>query len=145
MKRSLFAFLLLALLAACAPAGPEPTPTPETPPLIHPYAPRPGDSELARGDIFLDSAELLILESYPVQINLVLKGNLPTPCHELRVSAAEADSKNRILVDAYALADPEAVCVQMLQPFEATIPLGSFPAGHYTVWVNGEKIGEFDS
>jgi len=23
-------------------------------------------------------------------------------------------------------------------------PLGSFPPGHYTLWVNGEKVAEFD-
>jgi len=143
MKRILF--LLPFLLAACTPAGPAPTPTPELPPLIQPYAPRPGDSSLSRGNLYLDSAELLVLESYPVQINLVLQGNLPTPCHELRVSVTAPDNENRILVEAYSLSDPQAICMQVLQPFEASIPLGSFPAGHYSVWVNGEKIGEFDA
>jgi hypothetical protein len=32
-----------------------------------------------------------------------------------------------------------------LEPFEANIGLGSFPSGYYSVRVNGEMIGEFDS
>jgi hypothetical protein len=32
----------------------------------------------------------------------------------------------------------------LLTPQEMNISLGSFPAGHYTVWVNGQQVGEFD-
>jgi hypothetical protein len=32
-----------------------------------------------------------------------------------------------------------------VEPFEATIDLGTYPSGHYSVWVNGELAGEFDS
>jgi hypothetical protein len=30
----------------------------------------------------------------------------------------------------------------MLEPFEATIPLGTYPSGTYPVWVNGVEVGE---
>jgi hypothetical protein len=33
----------------------------------------------------------------------------------------------------------------MLRPFEQEINLGGFPAGHYTVFVNGKPVGEFDN
>ena len=85
------------------------------------------------------------MESYPVQIMLALKGSLPTPCNQLRVVDNPPDKQNRIQVEVYSVLDPEQMCAQVLEPFEANIGLGSFPRGHYSVWVNGEMVGEFDS
>jgi len=48
------------------------------------------------------------------------------------------------MVDLYALGDPAALCVQMIGESEASIPLGSYASGEFTVWVNGEKVGEFE-
>ena len=111
-----------------------------------PYAAQTGDVNLLRGNVYLESAELLTLESFPPQYGLALTGNLPDPCHHLRVQVAAPDASNRIFLDVYSVADPDAMCVQMLQPFDASVPLSTsgLSAGHYTVWVNGEKIGEFD-
>jgi hypothetical protein len=47
-------------------------------------------------------------------------------------------------VDVYSLTDSSTICVQVLEPFNVNIPLGDFPAGHYTVLVNGDMAGEFD-
>jgi hypothetical protein len=107
--------------------------------------PVPADSSLTRGNAELDSTELLTMESYPLQFMLVLKGNLPTPCHGLRVAASPPDSQNKIVVDVYSVADPNTICAQVVEPFEENFPLGSFPTGHYILWVNGEQVTEFDS
>jgi hypothetical protein len=40
---------------------------------------------------------------------------------------------------------PTKICDEMLKPFEQEIDLGSFPAGHYTVFVNGKPVGGFDA
>ena len=112
---------------------------------LQPYSPKPEDATLTRGKVFLDSTEILVMESYPVQIMLVLNGSLPTPCNQLRVEANPPDKQNRIQVEAYSVIDPEQMCIQVLDPFDANFGLGSFPTGHYSVWVNGEKVGEFDS
>lgn len=87
----------------------------------------------------------MIMESYPIQVMLTLQGSLPTPCNQLRVIAKPPDEQNRILVEVYSVIDPKKVCVQVLEPFEANIGLGSFPPGHYSVWANGEPIGEFNA
>jgi hypothetical protein len=162
MKHWIPLTLLIFLLAACAPAAspdrgvsstPEPIlprPTdevPMNPPANTPpaYLPQVGDGNLDKGNVYIDSAEILILESYPVQIMLSLQGNLPTPCHKLRVDIQPPDEQKRIFVDVYSVSDPNSICAQVLEPFDASIPLGSFPTGHYTVWVNGEKVGEFDA
>ena len=150
MKRFLIPLLVLALLVACAPA---PTQSPDTPvdsdtspnglPPI--YAPRPGDDQLVRSEAYVDSVDLLTMESYPLQFMLILKGNIPTPCHEIRVVVSEPGADNKINLEVYSVTDPDAICVQMLQPFEQNISLGSFPSGHYTIWVNGEQVAEFDA
>ena len=108
------------VLAACGPAGP------------------------ARGPVYLDSTEVLVRESLPVQAALVVRGSLPTPCHVLRVEVAPPDNQNRILVDIYSTTDPEQVCIQVLEPFEETVELGQFSDGTYSVWVNGEPVGEIE-
>jgi hypothetical protein len=37
------------------------------------------------------------------------------------------------------------ICTQVVKPFEENVPLGSFPAGHYMLWVNEEMVTEFDA
>ena len=120
--------------------GSSPMETPEMP-----FAPNPDDINLSRGNVFINESGLVIRESFPPQITLSLSGDLSTPCHELRVNVQEPDSENKINVDVYSVVDPDRVCTQVLEPFQANIDLGTFPSGHYTVWVNEEMVGEFDT
>ncbi len=113
-------------------------------PSDHEYAPQPGDENLNRGSVFIDAADLLLLESYPVQVRLNIKGSLPTPCNALRVIISPPDDQNQIHLEAYSLADPDLVCTQVLEPFEASLPLGSYTEGQFSVWINGEQKGEFN-
>jgi hypothetical protein len=150
--------LLMALLvASCAPQH-EPAPgldtavisspgdnMPTNEPASNPFASQPGDVDLARGTVFINEANLIIRESFPPQISLTLAGDLPTPCNQLRVEMSPPNLENKILVDVYSVVDPDQVCVQVLEPFEESIDMGIFPTGHYTVWVNGEMAGEFDT
>ena len=100
---------------------------------------------MTRSNVYINDASLVIRESYPPQISLSIKGDLPTPCHELRAAVAEPDHDNEIVVDVYSVADSTKVCTQVLEPFEEYIDLGTFPNGHYSVWANGELAGEFDA
>jgi len=156
MKPIVFLFVFALLASACVPTTAIPSPTlapdepvasetPSGPIAQNPYAPQPGDENLARSSAFMTSADLLTMESFPVQIALILSGSLPTPCHDLRAVVHPPDSANNIEVEIYSVTDPNVVCVQVLQSFEARIPMGSFPPGHYTVTVGGVRIGEFDS
>ena len=123
----------------------EPTQRPLPRPINNAYLPQPGDSNFSRGNVFIEHSEVLVMESFPVQIALVLNGDLPTPCNQLRVVANPPDEGNRIQVEVYSVIDPAETCIQTLEPFEANIGFGSFPSGHYSVWVNGELVGEFDA
>jgi len=159
-RKSVVTLLFLAiLLSACAGLpipGTESTPEPEGPdtPVVSPpdttgeelvpapWEPAPGDENMSRGEVFMEEPQILILESFPPQFVMQLSGSLPTPCHQLRVEVSEPDEQNRIQVEVYSLVDPEQVCIQVLEPFEANVHLGSFASGAYTVWVNGEQVGE---
>lgn len=99
---------------------------------------------MARGPVYIDEAELVILESFPVQIEIVIRGALPTPCASLEWSVEAPDDQGRILVEAFSLQNPDLACVQVLEEIEERLPIGSYSQGSYSVWLNGELVGEFD-
>ncbi len=105
--------------------------------------PQPGDDRLTRGPAFLERVEVVTLESAPPQFALHLTGSTPTPCHHLRVKVDQPDAQKRIAVSVYSVANPEAICTQVLRLFEVSVPLGSYPSGTYTVQVNGQDAGQF--
>ena len=143
MKKLMYALtVIIFTLSACGPVTFMPTATSSPIPSL---IPAPTDSDLVRGNAFVDSSELLILESSPLQFMLVLNGSLPTPCNQLRVDVSPPDSENKIAVDVYSVAKADEICAQVVEPFEENVPLGSFPAGHYTLWVNGDLVTEFDT
>jgi hypothetical protein len=154
--------LLMVLVSACAaqpgtpdePGSPPPDTAVTSPPVneippdsphVNPFSPKPGNEQLVRGDVFIHEMSLVIRESYPPQISLSLRGDLPTPCHQLRAEIAPPDPDKKVEVQVYSVVDPNRVCAQVLETFEESIDLGTFPPGHYAVWVNGELAGEFDS
>ena len=125
---ALSAMLFLALLAGCGPGG-EPTATP---------LPSSGDERPVPGTAQVDSVEILILESFPVQIHVLAKGHLPDSCTTIDQITEEQDGATfRVTITT---ARPEGeMCAQVLTPFEETIPLDVYglAAGTYTVDVNG--------
>jgi hypothetical protein len=110
------------------------------------YEPQPGDDKLTRADLTVDmsGSRLYTSDTQPRLVSAILAGNLPDPCHQLRILFTPADSQNKINLEVYSVFDPQTSCVQMIVPFQVTFPLGSFPSGHYSVYVNGQLLGEFD-
>ena len=163
IDKIVISILFLSLLAACAPAAtsvpteaaPTPYPAPDMPmpqatdqpkKLIaypSPLDPVPNESNLTLGKAFVDKANLLSLESNPVQTELVISGSLPTPCHILKASLKGPDDQNRIQVQLYSLVQSDTICAQVLKPFETNIPLGTLKSGKYTVFLNDKQVGEF--
>src|SRR3972149_6513145 len=86
-----YALPLLGLfVSACSAAAVEPPPDPvrvETPLPDQPVGsspsstpvPTPGGS-MRQGPIYVDEVELVMMESFPVQVRLILRGSLPNPC-----------------------------------------------------------------
>lgn len=137
VHKACFSLIVLLLLTACSGRNAEEP--------LNSYAPVNGDEGLQRGEADIDSQEILILESFPPQFRLQMTGALPTPCHQLRAVVHEPNDQNEIHVEIYSVVDPNTTCIQVLEAFEASIPLGSnLEAGSYTVFVNGELVGEIN-
>lgn len=109
----------------------------ETP---RPWEPRIGDENLIRGEVFLDEAQIIFQEDDPQPPILRLTGALPTPCHQLRVIIPEPDNQDQIRIEVYSLTDPEEICIQVLETFEASIPFEGDLSAEYEVLVEGESI-----
>lgn len=85
----------------------------------------------------VEEIEIVILESFPVQINVIVSGNLPDPCTEIFEVLQEKESNTFfIIIKTYR---SPGFCIQVLALFEEIIPLEVYglPAGTYTVDVNG--------
>lgn len=156
--------LTASVLSGCAGQPPQPaeppapaSPSPQAPGTVEPPAssepagtmptatPSPGaGSPTQLGPVYIDQAELVLLESFPVQVRLELHGSLPNPCSELVWQVEPPDEQGRIQVQAYSQQESELACIQVLQPLEETIPVGDFTQGKFSVWLNGELIGEFE-
>ena len=106
--------------------------------------PQDGDDSLTRGEVFLESSQLLSLESNPTQYKLMITGSLPTPCHQLRGEVAAPDAAGKIVVSIYSLSAPDQMCTQVIQPFVSNLSLGSFAKGSYTVELNGQTVTQID-
>ena len=106
----------------------------------------PGGNPLG-GAVYISNYELLIMESYPVQVALWVEGDLPTPCHEFRYQYEIQNFGGTVRLDVvtYSYADPATACAQVLQPFEHRISfdLTTGPEGDYEVYLDGELVGEF--
>lgn len=128
----IFLFVILFIFSGCLPRG---TGDPDNLP----------PDDMVRGPVYLGEMQLFIMESYPVQVSLHILGELPTPCHTFSYSITDPNDKMEIHIDVFSIVEDEAVCVQMVQPFEENIPIpmAGKADGNYSVWVNGEIVGEF--
>jgi hypothetical protein len=97
---------------------------------------------LQQGNAFVDEARVQISESTPPRLNVSLQGNLPTPCHQLRVDVSGPDAQQEIHLKVYSVVNPQQMCAQVLQPFQINLPFQLIESGPYRVFVNGELAGE---
>jgi inhibitor of cysteine peptidase len=86
----------------------------------------------------VESVEILMLESFPVQVRVVAKGSHPDPCTTVKDVTQKRDG-NTFTVTITAQREQGVSCVQVIEPFEVSIPLdvAGLPAGTYIVIVNG--------
>jgi hypothetical protein len=114
----------IADLTATAVAAATPTPPPPTEPIL----------ALA----MVDSIQILTLESFPVQVNVQVRGNLPDGCTNLNETVSQRDG-NAFSIAMTTLRDPNMMCTQALVPFTEMVPLEvvGLEAGTYSVSVNG--------
>lgn len=143
--RHALAILALPALVLMSCARPQTTPAtgnPDQPvssdqattPATAPADPGPVEVRLAA----VDSIAILVMESMPVQVSAVAKGNLPDGCTSIGQATAQRD-QTTFMVTLTTTRPVDAMCTQALVPFEQAISLdvAGLPAGVYTVTVNG--------
>lgn len=168
MRRTIAIGLLLGLLAACggggADTGAEPTTTlpptttvdPDEPvdsggdePITDPLPPgevpnpRPPISGSVDGEVTITGTDLLIMESFPIQVSLQVEGEKPTPCHEVFWTAEDTGEAIEIVMISQMNSDQ--TCTEVIEPFSISVPLGSWADESRTVILNDVEVGSFDS
>ena len=106
-----------------------------TPPEVEPD--RPDDGEYLYGTAVVEEIEILILESFPVQIHVIAKGYLPDGCTEIGDITKVMDG-NTFTVTVETIRPADAMCTEAIVPYEEVIALDVYglKAGTYTVVVN---------
>jgi len=114
------------------------TPTAVNAPTAYVPATEPSDDGVVEGLAPVENIDILILESFPVQINVVARGNLPDGCTTIDEVIQERDG-NTFRVTITTVRPVGMECTEALVPFEKVIALDVYglPAGVYTVDVNG--------
>ena len=98
---------------------------------------KPTDDITGLADV--QSVQIQILESYPVQVNAIARGQLPDSGCTTITGASQTRSGNTFTVRLTTKTDPRALCALMLTPFQYTISLdvSSLLPARYIVNVNG--------
>jgi len=143
-RLTLFLLLLMSLfISACAGARTTVT-VPPAVPGANPYAPKTGDGAMQRGEVRIVTSSL---DSTSLDGRAMVKFDyfLPTPCHQLRIEVDHAGAEARIDITAYSLIESGRVCtlMQLATPQHAALTLAGYPAGNYSLWLNGEPIGDW--
>lgn len=155
MKKTLIllSILLLALVVTACDGDPAPTPAPDdtvavdaddfdemnsTPATSGDTQP-PADGEaVITGVAPVNTVDVAVMESFPLQAQAIVSGDLPDGCTELAGSTQRLDGTT-ISVTLTTSRPAEAECTLALVPFETVVPLDilGLYAGTYTVEVNG--------
>jgi putative hemolysin len=90
----------------------------------------------------VDEVAIQILESFPVQVEVLIRGSLPDSCTEIDLIDQRFDADdNAFWIEIKTVRTTDKACAQVLVPFEETVALDVYglPAGTYTVDVNGAR------
>ena len=131
MKIRLLLFTLSILLAACAPAtSVSPLPAPASP--VQPPA-----SDMLIEPIQIDQVEVRIAESFPVQVFVHVTGVIGDGCSSV-LPAEQKREGNTVTLTINRQRPAEAMCTMIAKIYDENIRLaGDYPAGEYTLNVNG--------
>jgi hypothetical protein len=120
LVKSLFILAIFALTTGCVLPF---SPTPTEPPLT-----------VIEGEAQIDSIDILILESFPVQVNALLNGSLADSCTSLAETEITMEG-NTFTIVIGTTRPSDAVCAQVIETFEQSVSLDvlGLSAGDYTV------------
>lgn len=87
-------------------------------------------------EVTIHTVDVLIAESYPVQVFVEISGYLPDPCWNALEPVVEQDG-DRFEVEILGEREAGAMCPQVIENYDTTVSLGSPEPGVYLVSVNG--------
>ncbi|MCD4821122.1 MAG: protease inhibitor I42 family protein [Methanococcoides sp.] len=96
--------------------------------------------EYVVGTAVVDDVQIMVMESFPLQISVTVIGNLPDGCTTIDEENIEVVNTGNVFDIALKTKRPkDLVCTDALVPFEVNIPLDVYglEKGVYTVNVNG--------
>ena len=108
------------------PGADEPVNSTDSPypgPGIAPGEPQAGgDGAVMPGTLYVDSADLVLLESFPLQMMATVRGNFADGCtyYDTYVQTVEG---NEINIELFALRPAEQTCTAALVPFDIQLPV----------------------
>ena len=86
----------------------------------------------------VESVQVRIMESFPVQVSAQVKGYLRDGCESLAGTTQSRIRQHRFTVTIATARETGRACIQVLAPVEENVRLdGAFAAGIYVVRVNG--------
>ena len=94
--------------------------------------------------LYIESTEILTLESFPVQVSLLVSGNFPDGCTSIGNVMQERTGET-FNVTITTNRPRDQMCTDALVPFQETVKLdvGGLKAGTYSVNVNGKIADTF--
>jgi inhibitor of cysteine peptidase len=95
----------------------------------------PTDEYIYGQDATVESLEVILMESFPVQVNVGVSGYLPDGCTELYQVTSERDGQQFVLTIETRRPSGDIACSQALVPFTETVSLEvlGLDAGTYTI------------
>ena len=83
---------------------------------------------------YFDSMDIVFLESFPLQVHVVLKGNFPDGCTSIQDHEVKRE-ENTFDIKVFTKRPVDAFCIEALVPFEYIVPLDVYGlgAGEYSV------------
>lgn len=104
---------------------------------------KPLPTEPEKPKAHIEAIEILILESFPVQVHVIAKGYFADGCGRIdKINTEKSANTFTVIITTHSIGE---VCTQALVPFEEKIPLAvnGLKAGVYSVDVNG-IMGTFE-
>lgn len=101
---------------------------------------KPDEGKFIYGNATVQDIDIVILESFPVQVHVNARGYLPDGCTGID-EIIKSRSGNLFSITITTKRQADAICTQALVPFEEVIPLDvvGLKAGVYDVNVNGVR------
>lgn len=137
-----FICVMATAVTACGSSDAEATPTPEVlaTEAIAENTPSatPTLAEVTYGTAVVDSVQILREETFPVQINVRVRGEFPDTCTRIHQVLTERN-ETVFTTNLTTAHEPTAACTTTPTPFEEVLSLQVFglDAGTYTISVNG--------